>query len=648
MGQKRWRPGIRPQLTIIVLLAAVLSTVATLFVTENAVLNYVSQQASQQEVQHMKIARLVLGTDFGENVSIASDGSMVVDSPGASGNLKTDDQNAQFTFGKYKLNSDTDYVDLVQQLVGGMVSVFQCADQNGKPIIPCQRISSTFRASGNAAGTAGTGLSTSRAVDQSVFDLSATVAENMRLSASSPQPWVGVDTVDGTQYFADYTPLYNPQQQVIGVMFVGVKYNDVTAVVANTTIELVIIGTIIMVAGVILALIVASAIVGTLQRSARQVGTASERFGTIAQQQASGSTQQVWAINAINQALQSLAETATDISRRTDQLAQMGNQVLQRRTEISPTQVDSIIAYITRSVRDISVASSQQSATYQRMTGAMQAVMEVAEQVAGDSQQTTENADRLEQVVLQLNQLVGVRGRVTPAGAIEAPQAPSRASQGNLSRGGKRGTVQAMRSMGNDPVSRPGMMPEMAGSGAARLGARPASDNNMQGNSGRLSGSGSANQGMMMSGGNPRSRPSEAWMMPDARNGSQPYGEPERFGTGGRGGFGSQVNGPLVGSAPGSSGVGWNLPSLNGGPTGGWNGPSPMPEPTWNMPAGQPGQTPGGPGTNGMNGTNGNGRFNFGTPADGFGGMPPAGQAPGGEEPAPDATFPWMQRDDHQ
>jgi hypothetical protein len=49
-----------------------------------------------------------------------------------------------------------------------------------------------------------------------------------------------------------------------------------------------------------------------------------------------------------------------------------------------------------------------------------------------------------------------------------------------------------------------------------------------------------------------------------------------------------------------------------------------------------------------MNGTNGNGRFNFGTPADGFGGMPPAGQAPGGEEPAPDATFPWMQRDDHQ
>jgi hypothetical protein len=41
------------------------------------------------------------------------------------------------------------------------------------------------------------------------------------------------------------------------------------------------------------------------------------------------------------------------------------------------------------------------------MNGAMQAVMEVAQQVANDSQQTTEGAERLEQVVRQLQQLVG-------------------------------------------------------------------------------------------------------------------------------------------------------------------------------------------------------------------------------------------------
>ncbi len=643
-GQKRWRPGIRPQLTIIVLLAAVLSTVATLFVTENAVLTYVSQQASQQEIQHMKIATLVLGTDFGENVSIASDGTMVVDSPGASGSLKTDDQNAQFTFGKYKLNGDTDYVDLVQQLVGGMVSVFQCADQNGKPIVPCQRISSTFRANGPASGTSGTGVLTNRAVNQPVYDLSLTVAENMRMSAPTPQAWVGVDTVDGTQYFSDYTPLYNPQQQVIGVMFVGVKYNDVTAVVANTTIELVILGTIIMVAGVILALIVASAIVGTLQRSARQVSTASARFGSIAQQQASGSTQQVWAINAINQALQSLAETATDISRRTDQLAQMGNQVLQRRTEISPTQVDSIIAYITRSVRDISVASSQQSATYQRMTGAMQAVMEVAEQVAGDSQQTSENADRLEQVVHQLNQLVGVRGRAMPAANTEAPQ--TRVSQGNLVRGGaKRGTLQAARHNAGDRNGRGGMSPDLAGAGShsqgfSRMGARPSSDSSL-GASGRLGASAVTGSGAFNPIGDPRSQPSEAWLAPDSRIGGQPFAGAERFGVPSRGGFGSQVNGPLAGATPGS-GTGWNLPNLNGGANGGWGGGAPMPEPGWGMPAPQSSPFPARPGTNG------NGRLSYGGPGDGFGGSPQPGGGSLDDDGGAGEAFPWMQRDDNR
>src|SRR5262249_55800321 len=185
--------------------------------------------------------------------------------------------------------------------------------------------------------------------------------------------------------------------------------DSITTLQTQTTVLLVIIGTIIMVGGVILALIFGNTIIGTLQRAARQVSGASERIGSIAAQQASGSAQQVWAINAINQALQNFSETARDISQRTDQLALMGNQVLQRRQEISPTQIDSILAYITRSVRDISVSSRQQAAQYERMTGAMQAVIEIAEQVAGNSQQASESSERLELVVRQLQQLVGVR-----------------------------------------------------------------------------------------------------------------------------------------------------------------------------------------------------------------------------------------------
>src|SRR5262249_10418556 len=290
--------------------------------------------------------------------------------------------------------------------------------------------------------------------------------------------------------------------------------DSITTLQTQTTVLLVIIGTIIMVGGVILALIFGNTIIGTLQRAARQVSGASERIGSIAAQQASGSAQQVWAINAINQALQNFSETARDISQRTDQLALMGNQVLQRREEISPTQIDSILAYITRSVRDISVSSRQQAAQYERMTGAMQAVIEIAEQVAGNSQQSTESAERLDLVVRQLQQLVGVRlrGRRMTNDALAAlSSAPDISAGADSSFRG--GTIRAVR-----PSARGGSAPAMA----------PALGNN----SGRMQIAG----GMMGSGGAGTNRANYMEGMPGAPN------------TGGRQNFGGM---PGMGVAPG-------------------------------------------------------------------------------------------------
>ena len=154
---------------------------------------------------------------------------------------------------------------------------------------------------------------------------------------------------------------------MIGALSVSVPVSAIATLQQRTTIGLVLLGVIIMIAGVILALLFASAIVSTLQRAAQQVSDSSERINGIAAQQAGGAAQQVWAVNAINKALQNFTEMARDISLRTDQLALMGNQVIQRRGEIAPAQIDSILAYITRSVRDISVASRQQAVQYERM-----------------------------------------------------------------------------------------------------------------------------------------------------------------------------------------------------------------------------------------------------------------------------------------
>lgn len=480
MFPRWWRLGIRSQLTIIVILGAILSTAATLFIADNAIQNYVLDQAKTQEKENMKIANLVLQTQYGQNISIASDNQMVVDVPGNVKDVTLDKPN----YGRYPLNDNVDYVDQVQQLIGGSVSVYQCANAQGY-FTQCNRIATTFTKRETKGGL------TQR---ETGVALTQTITKNMSLDGAAHE-WLGVDTIDGRDYYSDYTPLYNPQHQVIGALFVGVPLDTVTAVENQTTVELLLIGSVIAIAGVIFALFFANTIVTTLQRAARQVSGASERIGGIAAQQANGSAQQVWAINAINQALQNFSETARDISQRTDQLALMGNQVLQRRAEISPPQIDSILAYITRSVRDISVASRQQASQYERMTGAMQAVIEIAEQVAGNSQQSSESSERLELVVRQLRQLVGVRGGrrdVTDTGAgtssmdaalnvSATPGQPAMAGTVRAIRpasqnavGGKNGSTNTSGDMGQMDMMA-GMAPNAGqqGGGMGRFGERP-------------------------------------------------------------------------------------------------------------------------------------------------------------------------------
>ncbi|HEY7974124.1 MAG TPA: cache domain-containing protein, partial [Ktedonobacterales bacterium] len=398
MGRRRLRLGIRAQLTLTLLLGALLSTGATLFIANNAIQQYALQQTHTQEQQNMQIALLVMQTQYGQNVSISSDNQLVTDSPSTGKDLSSYATGG--AYGRYALNNDVNYVNQVQQLLGGFVSVYQCANAVG-PTGACTRISTTLH---------GTVMNSSGSVPPLIGTKIETQAtQNMALNSAAPKEWLGVVPFSGQQYYTDYYPLLNPQQRLIGVLAVGVPLDTVTAFQRSTTIQLLLLGLIIMIAGVIFSLLFAATIITTLQNVARQVIGASERIGAIAAQQAGGSQQQVWAVNSINKALQNFAETTRDISHRTDQLAQMGNQVIQKRAEISPMQIDSILAYITRSVRDISAASRQEAQQYDRMTSAMQAVIEIAEQVAASSHDATDSAERLDEVIVDLQRIVGVQ-----------------------------------------------------------------------------------------------------------------------------------------------------------------------------------------------------------------------------------------------
>src|SRR6185312_6652418 len=213
MLERRSRLGIRAQLTLIVLLSAVLSTAATLFIADNAIRNYALQQAQSQEQDNMKIAVLVLTTQYGENYSISSDNNLVVDSP-SSGNTFTG------AYGKYPLNNDTDYVDSVKQLIGGAVSVYQCANARGD-FTQCVRVSTTLPKPGTSGDV-------SAPRDTSV-QLPTSIGGHMNLQSAHPREWFGADELNGQQYYADYSPLLNPQGQLIGVLSVAVPLLKMTA-----------------------------------------------------------------------------------------------------------------------------------------------------------------------------------------------------------------------------------------------------------------------------------------------------------------------------------------------------------------------------------------------------------------------------------
>jgi hypothetical protein len=551
MGQRRLRLGIRAQLTLTLLLGALLSTGATLFIANNAIQQYALQQTHTQEQQDMKIALLVLQTQYGQYISISSDNKLVADSPTTGKDLSTYSSTSANPYGRFALNNDQDYVDQVQQLLGGFISVYQCANAVG-PTGACTRISTTLKSS----STNSTGVQTRLTGSH----LEQAPLQNMALSSANPQEWLGVVTLSGKQYYTDYYPLLNPQQRMIGVLAVGVPLDTVTQFQRSTSIQLLLLGLIIMIAGVIFALLFGATIITTLQNVARQVITASERIGAIAAQQAGGSQQQVWAVNSINKALQNFAETTRDISHRTDQLAQMGNQVIQKRAEISPMQIDSILAYITRSVRDISAASRQEAQQYDRMTSAMQAVIEIAEQVATSSADATDSAQRLDEVIVDLQRIVGVQ-RIRPVGQEQPMAEMEPAMAGGMSVGQilsqpSMGQMSAYNSMGQmGQMGQRGMSSQMmAGAprsdqrmgmgGGQYMGRMPGTASDM---SGAMGGMGGMGGGMY---GRPNGAPSSGSlgrMGPMNGTGTGGFGQRGQMGPmNGMGGMGGM--GPMRGS----------------------------------------------------------------------------------------------------
>src|SRR6185437_325390 len=99
----RWlRGGIRTQITVMVLIGAVLTTAVTLLIADASIQGYAIQQAQDQEARNMNVAILVLQRSYGKSISVDSKGNLVIDSPN-----KDTTNSAASDFGRLALESNS-------------------------------------------------------------------------------------------------------------------------------------------------------------------------------------------------------------------------------------------------------------------------------------------------------------------------------------------------------------------------------------------------------------------------------------------------------------------------------------------------------------------------------------------------------------
>jgi hypothetical protein len=412
MKKRRLRLTIRIQLTIIVVLAALLGTGATLLVANFTIQSYLQGQLATQARQSLNVAFLIMRTVYGAQFTIDADSQLIAQAPQSASPNPTPQ-------GAIVLNGNFDYPDQVAQLVGGTVTIYQCAGP-GRAFFPC-RVATT-NTPGASGGPALGVISLNTPLDPTINTI----------VARQQAPYVTLTSIQATPYMAAYGPITDSQGRLIAILSVAIPLNSIQSLIARNTSHLILAESAVMVLSIVIALLIARAITLELQRASRQVAAASASFTSIATQQASGSEQQVWAVHAVNHALTNLGETTSQITQRTEQLAQMGTSALANWETLTTEQLQGFIAYIARSMHDISSVTQHQAKTYARMSSAMRAVKDVTGQVARASHDTAENAQRLEQVVLALQDLLGSSATAPTASVPAATQDNSRRSPGSI------------------------------------------------------------------------------------------------------------------------------------------------------------------------------------------------------------------------
>ncbi len=94
-------------------------------------------------------------------------------------------------------------------------------------------------------------------------------------------PYTGTDTVGGTKYLVRIQPLENDQNAIVGALWYGTPFSQISSIIDHITITLLIWGIIAMLVALALAIPVATRLSNTLAARSKQVRTAAKELGVV-------------------------------------------------------------------------------------------------------------------------------------------------------------------------------------------------------------------------------------------------------------------------------------------------------------------------------------------------------------------------------
>ncbi len=144
----------------------------------------------------------------------------------------------------------------------------------------------------------------------------------------------------------------------------------------------------------------------------RSTTTSLNQLGT---QQESAAAEQVWMVEACRSGVENISYLATATKIAAAHLVHTGNTLSQRWEELSPEEVTRAVDLMIRLARYIEEASRQQQESSDRLNTAVKVTNQVSDQLAASAEAAGRYASQLEQVVEQLQRLVGVEEEVGSA-----------------------------------------------------------------------------------------------------------------------------------------------------------------------------------------------------------------------------------------